>query len=378
MSKVATERPIFYKTPCPEPLFLRSYVDSSVLAHEINMKYAMGMPFYRTTSERYREGAPITPDELYRWSINLYEKKFHLLMPLFWDELLENPEKIIQADETTHLVLRLDGKDPGQKSYIWSYNTCKASEHQIHIYCFEDGRSGDFPADRLLEFIGYLVTDGYQGYNKVAQVIRVMCWIHARRKFVEAYPSDSRLIPISKQFTAVQKIDKLFELDSKMQDMDAKTRKAMRLELMQPIIVELYEWFDEVKEGISKKSKLAEAINYCENNRAALLSFFQDGNLPIHNQVSEQSLRGVAVGRKNFMLYGSKRGAEAGMCFYTLVESAAANGLDSEIYLQYLMEHMKGNNFDRSPEALKNLLPWTEQSRNDCQSGLIYRKQYDF
>ena len=163
-----------------------------------------------------------------------------------------------------------------------------------------------------------------------------------------------------------------------MQDWDPEMRKAEREKLMRPIIDELYGWFDEIKAGISKKSKLAEAIKYCENNKDALLSFFENGNLPIHNQVSEQSLRGVAVGRKNFMLYGSKRGADAGMCFYSLVESAASNDLDSELYLQYLMEHMKGNHFDRSPEALLNLMPWTEQSRNACHNSLIFKKKFDF
>jgi hypothetical protein len=205
-----------------------------------------------------------------------------------------------------------------------------------------------------------------------------MCWIHARRKFVEAYPSDSRLIPVSKQYEAVQKIDKLFEEDEKLQNLDPETRKAERNKLMRPIIEALYDWFDEIKPEISKKSKLAEAINYCENNRKELMNFLENGNLPLHNQVSEQSIRNVAVGRKNYMLYGSQRGANAGMCFYTTVQSANANGLDSELYLKYLMDHMKGNNFDRSPEALTNLMPWSEQSIAACKTGLVYKKQYDF
>lgn len=377
MNKVSTGKS-FFNTPCPEPLFPKSFVDSSVLAHELNMKYNLSLPFYRSTAERCREGAPITANDLYTWSINLYEKKFVFLMPLFWDELLKNPEEIIQADETTFLVLRLKEKEPGQKSYIWSYNTCKFSKHKIHIYSFETGRSGDFPADKLLNYVGYLVTDGYPGYNKVANIIRIMCWIHARRKFVEAYPSDSRLIPVSKQYEAVQKIDKLFEEDEKLQNLDPETRKAERNKLMRPIIEALYDWFDEIKPEISKKSKLAEAINYCENNRKELMNFLENGNLPLHNQVSEQSIRNVAVGRKNYMLYGSQRGANAGMCFYTTVQSANANGLDSELYLKYLMDHMKGNNFDRSPEALTNLMPWSEQSIAACKTGLVYKKQYDF
>ena len=370
-----TGGPVFFHTSCPEPLFSRSYISESVLAHAINDKYNLGVPFNRTQGERDRFNAPFTADELYRWTINLYEKKFIFLMPLLWDSLISNDEKIVQVDETTFLVLRIPGKNAGSRSYIWSYNTCKAAAHPIHLYAFEPGRSGDFPADKLLRFAGYLVTDAYSGYNKVTDVLHAMCWIHARRKFVEALPSDPALAVLSKQYQAIEKIDKIFELESSLQNMNATTRKEEREKCIRPVIDALYEWLEKIESTTPAKSKLSEAIGYCKNNKDALLRFFENGNLPLHNQVSELSMRNVAIGRKNYMFYGSPRGAEAGTCMYSLVETASANQLDPELYLEFLMTHMRGTDFDKSLEYLNSLLPWAEEPQRTCRQARTSRRR---
>ena len=364
-------------TPSPLPLFSGSYIDSSVLCHEIYMKYKLGVPYYRSYETRLKAGVDITPNELYQWTIKFYEQKVILLLPLIWDALLDNPEHIVQADETPHLVLRVPNKDPGSKSYVWSYNTCKCSKHPIHIYEYEEGRSGDFPAQKLLDFIGYLCSDAYQGYNKavkattidnVVKIFRVLCWIHARRKFVEALPNDALLAVKSKAFEAVTKIDKIFEFEKQFDQLSADERKAKREEFIRPVVNELFAWFDEIEKRISGKSKMAEAIQYCRNGKDELLRFFEDGNLPVHNMVSEVSMRAVAIGRKNFNFYGSPRGAKAGCAMYTIVETAEANGLDSELYLKYLMDHMRTNKFDKSEQYLMTLLPWAEGPQSECRA----------
>ncbi len=361
-----TGGPNIYQTPCPEPLFKRSYISESVLAHEIADKYCLGIPYNRSQFERNRLNVPYTGDDLSRWTINLYEKKFIYLMPLLWDSLITNDEQIIQADETTFLVLRIDGKEPGSRSYIWSYNTCKTAEHPIHLYAFEMGRSGDFPASRLMEFVGYLVTDAYPGYNKVARVIHVLCWIHARRKFVEALPTDRSLLVLSKQFNAIQKIDEMFKQEAKLQNLDAATRLEERDLIIRPLVKCFYDWLDLIEPTIVPKTKLAQAVSYCKKYRNELFAFLDNGNLPMHNQVSELSMRNIAIGRKNFLFYGSPRGANAGTCMYSLVETAVANHLDPELYLNFLMENMKGENFEKSRDHLETLLPWADMPQKKC------------
>ena len=361
-----TSGPNIYQTPCPEPLFKRSYISESVLAHEIADKYCLGIPYNRSQFERNRLNVPYTGDDLSRWTINLYEKKFIYLMPLLWDSLITNDEQIIQADETTFLVLRIDGKEPGSRSYIWSYNTCKTAEHPIHLYAFEMGRSGDFPASRLMEFVGYLVTDAYPGYNKVARVIHVLCWIHARRKFVEALPTDRSLLVLSKQFNAIQKIDEMFKQEAKLQNLDAATRLEERDLIIRPLVKCFYDWLDLIEPTIIPKTKLAQAVSYCKKYRTELFAFLDNGNLPMHNQVSELSMRNIAIGRKNFLFYGSPRGANAGTCMYSLVETAEANHLDPELYLKFLMENMKGENFEKSRDHLETLLPWADLPQKKC------------
>lgn len=370
--------PVIYQTPCPEPVFQRSYVSESVLAHALYDKYCLGVPFSRSQDERDRLNAPYTANDLYRWTINLYEKKFIYLMPLLWDSLISNEEKIIQADETTFLVLRIAGKEPGSRSYVWSYNTCKDSAHQVHLYSFEPGRSGDFPAEKLLDFVGYLVTDAYPGYNKVVAVIHVLCWIHARRKFVEALPSDPALAIVSKQYQAIAMIDEMFKQEKQLQDLDPATRKVQRQKLIQPIIVALYDWLDAIESTVPAKSKLSEAIGYCKKNKDGLLRFLEDGRLPLHNQVSELSMRNVAIGRKNYLFYGSPHGAAAGTCMYSLVETASANHLDPELYLAYLMENMRGSDFDKSPEHMASLLPWEAGPQSKCLQASESRRRRNF
>lgn len=267
---------------------------------------------------------------------------------------------VVNADETTVPMLK-----PGHGKAITGYISGYAgdADHRYVFYDFRPSRSRDGPQEVLAEYRGYLQTDGYIVYTSLVResedrLVDVACWAHGRRGFEEAIPSTSH--PLVHE--AMVWTQQLYDLEDRARDMSADDRRLLRQAEALPILLRMKARFDEVRPLLRPTSKLAEAINYVLNRWAAFVRYTEDGRIPIDNNVIERLLRPVAIGRKNYLHFGSEEGGKTGATLYTLVQSARRNCVDVWPYLTDVLRRIAAI-APTDTAALEALLPdrWLAQ-----------------
>ena len=190
------------------------------------------------------------------------------------------------------------------------------------------------------------MVDGYEGYGAACQtngIIRLGCWVHARRKFVEAMKAQAKgKKRNTKAEYAIKMIGKLYaverHLDEQRKTLDHNAfiaeRYRYRLEQAKPTAEKLKSWLNETRPTVAPKTALGKALNYLENQWPRLVRYLDDGQYPIDNNAVENAIRPFAVGRKNWMFSTSVQGAKASANLYSLVETAKAHGLEPYAYLK--------------------------------------------
>lgn len=273
---------------------------------------------------------------------------------------------IIHCDETPIQVLKEDGKKPQTKSYMWLYCSGNDGNHPIVLYDYQPSRNGDHAAHYLKEFKGYVHSDGYSGYNKLSGITRVGCWAHLRRKFVEAIPMKKALDdPPTSAELGRQYCDKLFSIEDSLKYLPPKERFCKRLELEKPILEVFWCWLDSL--NTLKGSALGKAVTYAQNQKPYMENYLLDGRCAISNNAAENAIRPFTVGRKNWLFADTPKGADASAAAYSLVETAKANGLNVYAYLQHLLMYMPDTEWQRYPEELDDLMPWSADVQAQCK-----------
>ena len=377
----------FKKGPVPGALIPHSPASASAVAFVMFNKCFMGLPYYRQESAFGQLGAKIPRETLANWCIISAQK---YLLPIYMrlhGELLKR--EIIHADETTCQVLREDGKTAQSTSYMWIYTTGTDGLPGIVMYEYQPGRGGVHPQQFLKGFHGLLQCDGYQGYNKVEDVLLACCMAHCRRKFFEALPAERKKtiklldinspeaikepeIPqndLDKYIPAeigVAYCNKLFYLEREFKELSFEERKAKRLEQEVPVWDNFWTWLDSLNP--TKGSKLEKAVNYAQNHRDSLCTYLQDGRCELSNNAAERKAKSYAVGRKNSLFHTSVDGANASSIIYSLVETAKANNLNVFQYIYTLLLYMPG--YKNESAGIEQLLPWSDFIKEHC-SGLI-------
>jgi hypothetical protein len=153
---------------------------------------------------------------------------------------------------------------------------------------------------------------------------------------------------------ALQRIAKLYEIEADIRGRPPDERRRERLERAAPLLKDLHAWLSETLGRVSAKSDLAQAIGYTLTHWKALTRYCDDGRIEIDNNAAERALRGVSLGRKNFLFFGSDAGGERAAAIYSLVETAKLNGLDPEAYLREVFERIADHPINR----IEELLPW--------------------
>jgi transposase/uncharacterized coiled-coil protein SlyX len=238
---------------------------------------------------------------------------------------------VVNADETE---VRM--RKPGHGKTITGYVTGYAgdADHRFVFYDFRPSRSRDGPEEMLADYRGYLQTDGYVVYTSLVRhsqgrLVDVACWAHGRRGFEEAIPMTSD--PLVHE--AIIWTQQLYDIEDRAQEMSADERRALRQAEALPILTRMKARFEEVRPTLRPTSKLAEAIDYVLNRWDAFVRYTGDGRIRIDNNVIERLLRPVAIGRKNYLFFGSERGGQTAATLYTLVQSARRNCVDVWPYL---------------------------------------------
>ena len=331
----------------------KSNASPGLLAMLLTTKYVDGLPLARFEKVLARHDVLVPRHTLARWVIGA-SAALQPLHNLMRDTLFDAP--FIHMDETGVQVLKEKGRSPASQSYMW-VQTGGPPGKQVVIYDYDPSRSGEVPVRLLLGYQGYLMTDGYEGYNKLARTEGIehqVCWAHVRRKFVDA----AKVQPKGTHGHAghaVAMIGKLYAIEREHKGSTIEARYAARQEKSIPVLNELHDWMEKLLPMVPPKSALGAALSYMRGYWGKLVRYPERGDLPIDNNRCENAIRPFVIGRKAWLFSDTPAGAFASAIIYSLVETAKANGIEPYTWLRHVLEHLPAA---RTADEMDKLLPW--------------------
>jgi len=356
----------------PEGLVEGNRYDTSVAAQIMTSKYALHLPTYRQQDQFAGSGwtpsrgtllniltataACIHPFVLYlreeviaSGALGTDETRVTLLLP---------PEipAAIAGDAKSQRIHEVFSKARAQRQVsvsgrMWAYRSLTVP---INAFDFTVSRHRDGPDEFLVagNFIGTMIADCYSGYQQItlrseARIVRAACNAHARRKIVEARASEPLL---ASRFLGMYQ--ELYDIEDRGKTLSCADLEALRAAKAKPVWQRMREVLDgDAASRVLPKDKFAEALNYLRNHWKELQVYLGDGRLPIDNNDTEQLMKQVAIGRKNWLFVGSVAAGERGADFLTIVSSAVRNHLDVWAYVKELLDRLLAG--DRDYAALR-------------------------
>jgi hypothetical protein len=250
--------------------------------------------------------------------------------------ILRHP--VVHADETP-VALLAPGRGKTKKAYVWVYRTTNFVAQRAVLFDFCTSRGGEHPQRVLQDFSGTLVTDDYSGYHRLQRegaITGALCMAHARRKLFEAHQLNGSEIASQ----AVALIARLYEVEREARELEPASRLLLRQSRAKPIADALHAWLWSKRQTLAKADITAKAIDYSLSNWRALTHYLGDGDVPIDNNAVENSIRPLAVGRRNWLFVGSQQAGERAAVMLSLIESAKLNGHDPWAYLKDVFERL--------------------------------------
>jgi hypothetical protein len=302
---------------------------------------------YRQRQQFKRQGVELSASTLDNWITSGYD----LLLPLY--ELQR--ERIIRkgylmADETPIQVLDKIKKGRTHRGYFWVYYDPLGKEI---LFDYQNNRSRAGPFQVLKDFKGYLQTDGYNVYDEIGQwesITLLGCMAHARRYFDKSLLNDKEC----SEWMLTQ-IQRLYKIEALARDnhYPCEERYNLRQREANPILNEIKAWLDTKALQVLPKSAMGKAIGYMLGRWKYLKRYVDDGRFEIDNNLIENAIRPVALGRKNYLFAGSHNGARRAALIYTLVANAKLQGLEPFAYMRDVLSQIA----DYPYKKLANLLP---------------------
>ena len=354
----------FLHDQCKPALIEGSYVSSGLAAHVMYYKYVLACPLYRQEQDFLHLGARISRSTMVKWIITSSQKYLVHMYEFLHRKLCER--QFLMADETPIQVLKEPERRPQSKSYVWVFRTGEDQGIPIVLFHYTPTRKGANAAEFLSNATeGYfLMTDGYKGYNKVPDANRCACWAHIRRYWLKAIPKGHEQDHTHPAVQGLLYCDKLFryERQYKEKGLSVKQIYKRRLKDQEPVIDAFLSWVD----GLTPKTGdgIIKAINYTNGCRPYLKNYLKNGACSLSNNLSENAIRPIVMGRKNWLFSDTQDGADASMVIYSLIETAKENGINPEKYLEYLLENRLSA--EMSDEELERFAPWDESTREQC------------
>jgi hypothetical protein len=247
---------------------------------------------------------------------------------------------------------------------MWVIASGKLEKKKGVIFHYSKSRSSEIAQTLMKGYKNILITDGYSGYNVLdEQLTHAECWAHARRYFLESVPLDNNKKPITSSdgYTGVKYINKLFDIEREIEELNIDEKLKIRKEKSAPIIEELYKWVYSMSEKYITSQKLKKAITYAINQKENLNKFLEDGRIPLTNSKAERAIRPFAVHRKNWLFADTVDGAKANAVYYSLIESAKANNLNINKYIRYLLDKLPQLEGEQTGNEIERYLPWSKE-----------------
>lgn len=377
---------VIVQAPAPSRPIERSIAGSGLLARVMVAKYAEHTPLYRLSEIFARQGVDLSRATMARW-VGICSTLLAPLALAIKDAVLA-PGKV-HADDTPVKVLQ-PGKGKTKTGRLWVYvrddrNAGSATPPAVW-FAFSPDRQGIHPQTHLAGFSGLLQADAYAGFNELyekkpikearsgaharcknrdrphppspgaevsVRIREVGCMAHARRKIHDIHVRH----PSPTTTEALDRIGKLYEIEADIRGYPAEERRAKREKRAAPLLLSLKGWIEEKLKTLSRQSATALAFNYLMNQWDALSYYSTDGRAEIDNNIAENALRVVALGRKNYLFMGSESGGDRAALMYTLIGSCKLNGIEPESYLRQVLATIADYPINR----IKDLLPWNIQ-----------------
>ena len=331
-----------------------------LLAQVMVAKYCDHLPLYRQSEIYARVGVDLHRSTLAGW----VGRTSWLLSPLgeaLSGYVLEAAK--LHGDDTPVPVLD-PGRGKTKQGRLWVYlrddrNSGDASAPAVS-FRYSPNRKGEHPAGHLEGYKGYLQADAYSGYDRLyetGEIIEVGCMAHARRKIFDAHEATGS----STAAQALEKIGALYEVEARIRGRPANHRKTVRQEDAGPLLADLKRWLGVQLTKLAPKSALARAFRYALAHWRALTRYIDEGRLEIDNNLAENALRPVALGRKNYLFAGSDEGGERAALLYSLLVTCRLNDIDPYAYLSDVLARIA----DHPIKRIDELLPfnWAETLR---------------
>lgn len=332
----------------PERVIQKGIPSDRIIAQMTLDKYVYGLPLHRQIDKYRRLGVNIPASTASDWLI----KGWKHLVPL-WEllKLLVINQKYLQADESPIKVQDKQHKNGIHRGYMWVYN---APADNLVLFDYRKGRDQSGPKEMLKDYTGILQTDGYSVYEALygnhPHIMLVYCMAHARRKFVDALKDDKK--KATEVLELMQQLYKL-EQDMREEDLTWEHRTEKRQQEAVPVLDKIEEWMREHKNKVLSSSPLGKAIAYTLPRWKGLCAYAKHGQIEIDNNLVENTIRPLAIGRKNYLFAGSHDAADMTAAMYSFMATCKKNRINELEWLTDVLERIQSHR----QKELYQLLP---------------------
>jgi transposase len=331
----------------------RGIAGPGLLAQILVAKFADHQPLYRQSAIYERLGVELDRSTMARW-VGACGTLMQPLVAALRAYVLQ-PGKI-HADDTPMPVLS-PGNGQTRTGRLWVYvrddRRSGSAAAPAAWFAYTPNRQGQHPQGHLANFSGVLQADAYAGYNQVyadGRVREAACMAHARRKIHDLHVRKATVTTTE----ALRRIGELYAIEEQIRGQTPEERRRVRQERARPLLDDFEQWLRTRLLTLSTQSDTTKAINYMLNQWRALVYYCDDGMAEIDNNIAENALRCVALGRKNFMFLGADSGGERAAVMYSLIVSAKLNGINPQAYLRHVLTVIA----DYPSNRVVDLLPW--------------------
>lgn len=349
--------------PLPDDVFSNCMAGPSLLATLVTEKYTDHLPVYRQMVRFERAGIKLAHATLIDW-IDKTAKLLWLLYEALKLEIISSG--YVKMDETGMPVIDKDKQGKTHKGYFW---VAQSPEKRLVFFEYQPGRSKEIPKAMLRDFKGYLQSDGYQAYATLASkdITLLCCAAHSRRYFEQALEND----PGRAEY-AMGIFQALYEIERAHKDDSDQQRYAARQEKAKPIWDQFGSYLTEQAPCLKEGSAIHKAFAYTMKRFKRLTTYLDNGKLDIDNNTIENSIRAVALGRRNFLFSGSHDGAARSAMLYSLTGTCKLNGINPLQYLTDVLKRINTHPKDRIVELLpNNWKPIGQKNENPVVSDLL-------
>jgi transposase len=323
-----------------------------LLAYVVTSKFADFLPLYRLESIFARSGVEIDRATMCLWVRDVAD----LVKPLY-DLMVRRvlQSHIVHTDDT---ILPMLAPAKAQQARIWVYLGDAA--HPYNVFDFTTSRSRDGPARFLQDYHGVLQADAYGGYEGICAgqgIIQAGCWAHARRKFV-----DTQTLAPAITGPALELIGKLFAIERSAKGLLPADHLALRQEKSVPVLGRLQERLTEWQQTLLPKHPVSAAIGYVQNQWGPLTVFTQDPGIALDNNLAEQDMKRIAMGRKAFLFVGNERGGHTAAILSSLTSTCRRHAIDPQLYLTQLLANFPSTPTSQVEQWLPDLWKQRQES----------------